>query len=215
MTARPGPRSDPYADLRTRLATLPEAAPSSELGEAAVLILLRIGPSGPEVLAEQRAVRPGDPWSGQVGLPGGRTDPGDRTLAETALRELREELRLLPEALDGVPRLFDVRRARPAGLRVGVFVSRYVGNSQDYHEVDPEEVAAAFWFPLDALENRTQQLRQTSMGEIHVDTVEFEGHIVWGFTLRLLLDFQTWLRSPQGASQTRRVGSRRTPNPTV
>src|SRR6267143_1965576 len=45
-----------------------------------------------EVLLGERRKREGDPWSGQVGLPGGRHHTEDGTLLTTALRETREEV---------------------------------------------------------------------------------------------------------------------------
>src|SRR3989304_31137 len=58
---------------------------------AAVMVLLREGPRGLEVLFGERRKREGDPWSGQVGLPGGRHHDEDGTLLSTAIRETRGE----------------------------------------------------------------------------------------------------------------------------
>ncbi|NUN03240.1 MAG: NUDIX domain-containing protein [Bryobacteraceae bacterium] len=43
------------------------------------------------VLLIRRVEREKDPWSGHWSFPGGRCDPGDRDLLDTALRELEEE----------------------------------------------------------------------------------------------------------------------------
>ena len=61
---------------------------------AAVAIGLRDGPSGPEMLMIQRAVKEGDPWSGHMGFPGGRKDPGDPSDLGCAKRETWEEVGL-------------------------------------------------------------------------------------------------------------------------
>src|SRR5438445_8203050 len=59
---------------------------------AAVMIILRHGERGLEVLLGERRKREGDPWSGQIGLPGGRHHTEDGTMLATALRETREEV---------------------------------------------------------------------------------------------------------------------------
>src|SRR2546430_16557660 len=56
------------------------------------MILLREEPDGLEVPLGERRKREGDPWSGQVGLPGGRPHAADGTLLNTAIRETREEV---------------------------------------------------------------------------------------------------------------------------
>jgi len=196
VTASGTEHPDPALHLQVRFATLPDDPPPSDRADAAVLILLRSGRMGLEVLAEQRAERPGDPWSGHVGLPGGHKMPEDHSLTETVLRELHEEVGIRPSFLDGPPRIFDVQRARPSGLRVAVFVGRVAAVPQGTGSVDPEEVATTFWLPLQALEQTESRPRPTMFGEIQVDSVVFEGHVVWGFTLRVLREFVTWLTTP-------------------
>jgi 8-oxo-dGTP pyrophosphatase MutT (NUDIX family) len=55
-------------------------------------VALVLVPHPDSLLLIRRAERSGDPWSGQVGLPGGRRDPDDATLLSTAVREAVEEV---------------------------------------------------------------------------------------------------------------------------
>jgi 8-oxo-dGTP pyrophosphatase MutT (NUDIX family) len=67
---------------------------------ASTVVLIRQTDTKPELLLIKRAARPGDPWSGHIGLPGGRQDPADllKTSRDadadyvTARREVKEEL---------------------------------------------------------------------------------------------------------------------------
>ncbi len=61
---------------------------------AAVAVILRDGDEGGglEALFIHRAVRAGDTWSGQIAFPGGRREPRDTDLLDTAIRETREEI---------------------------------------------------------------------------------------------------------------------------
>ena len=59
--------------------------------EAAVAMILLQGESSFEMMFILRARKEGDPWSGQMALPGGHREPQDVTLAETAARETWEE----------------------------------------------------------------------------------------------------------------------------
>jgi len=47
---------------------------------AAVALVLLEGPQGLELVLIKRAERGDDPWSGQIALPGGRYEVGDRDL---------------------------------------------------------------------------------------------------------------------------------------
>ena len=59
---------------------------------AAVALVFRAPAGGDtELLVIRRAEREGDPWSGQMGLPGGGQAPNERSLEDTAIRETLEE----------------------------------------------------------------------------------------------------------------------------
>jgi len=204
VSAPGSPAPDPTRHLDVLLSTLPEPPVPPHRAEAAVLILARTTDAGVEVLAEQRAEQATDPWSGQVGLPGGHRDPRDPSLTQTVLRELQEELGFPPEVIVGTPRLFEIRRARPAGLRVAVFAGRCVPAALPVPRVERIEVSGTFWLPLGALESVENRPRTTVFGEASVPTVLFEGHVVWGFTLRVLTDFRQWLHGVNGTPEARR-----------
>jgi ADP-ribose pyrophosphatase len=71
----------------------PIAAEEEEgVRKAAVALIFRLGENDvPELLFIKRAEYEGDPWSGQIAFPGGRAEARDASLAETAIRETREE----------------------------------------------------------------------------------------------------------------------------
>jgi 8-oxo-dGTP diphosphatase len=45
-----------------------------------------------DALFVKRKTSPADPWSGQIALPGGRFEPEDASLIDTAMREVIEEV---------------------------------------------------------------------------------------------------------------------------
>lgn len=58
-------------------------------------VALVVVPDPDRVLLIRRAERAGDPWSGQLALPGGRRDATDLDLLHTAIRETEEETGLV------------------------------------------------------------------------------------------------------------------------
>lgn len=80
-----------HARLARALAgRVPTRADDPSLAHAAVAII--VVPSPDSVLLIRRAERVGDPWSGQMALPGGRHDAADPDLLHTAIREAMEEV---------------------------------------------------------------------------------------------------------------------------
>jgi len=182
----PGSAPARLSDLLDRF---PILSPPVSTAGAAVVIVLREGDSEVETLLIERAERPSDPASGQVAFPGGHVSDGDGSLAATALRELEEEVGLSRADFSGELRYVDTELAIRFGLKVGVFAT---GLSPDAHAPtarSAEEVAHIFWLPRSALATSRPILRETMRGDAEVPATVFEGHILWGFTRRVLCQF--------------------------
>ena len=157
---------------------------------AAVAIVLReAGESGLELLLIKRSEREGDPWSGQIALPGGRHDPTDATLQDTAVRETREETGI-DLAADGIVLgTLDELRPRTPTLP-SIIVTPFVAVVQPAVSIaTSDEVAVAFWVPLSMLADPTMAAESevTVRGATwRVPSYLLGGHIVWGMTERIL-----------------------------
>lgn len=157
--------------------------------EAAVAMVLRSAPSGTELLFVQRAVVDGDPWSGQIGLPGGRRDPGEPDLLDTVVRETREETGIDLRAQGEVIGALDELRPRTPTLPPFI-VRPYVARL----DVEPplvlsDELAGHFWAPLDAIFDpaSTRPTRVSGRGvTMWRDAIHYDGRVIWGLTERIL-----------------------------
>lgn len=158
--------------------------------KAAVALIFRAGADGrPELLFIKRSDYPADPWSGQVAFPGGREEPGDASLADTAARETREETGIdLQKDGTFIGALDDLR---PRIHRLpDVIVRPYVVLLKSYEPlILSHEVALAFWVPLAVLK-QADQWRDTALLArgipISARAFHHEGHVIWGLTERIL-----------------------------
>jgi 8-oxo-dGTP pyrophosphatase MutT (NUDIX family) len=157
---------------------------------AAVALIFRGGESGsPELLFIKRAEYPGDPWSGQIAFPGGREEAGDANLAQTAIRETREETGLDLER--NAVMLGALNDLRPQTIRLPAIIVRpYVMLLGAVPELAlSDEVALAFWIPLDTLKHQGswQEMAVQARGvEMNRRAFLHEGHIIWGMTERIV-----------------------------
>jgi 8-oxo-dGTP pyrophosphatase MutT (NUDIX family) len=184
----PQPLTTRLTDLRSRLAV---QRPLTDEGDdpliwAAVAVIL--APDPDSVLLIQRAERAGDPWSGHMALPGGRQDPADQDLVDTAVRETLEEvgLALRPDQLAGS--LDDVVPRTPVLPPIAVRPYVFVLDRRPELVLNPE-VAAANWVPLDLLLH--PETYHTVRFEIRGESREFPAYrvqeaVVWGMTERIL-----------------------------
>ena len=156
---------------------------------AAVALAFRGDRDEPELLFIQRATREGDPWSGQIALPGGRWSPTDADLEATALRETLEETGLDVRATGRVLGVLDELRPITSTLP-SIIVTPYVAFVAPTADlVLSDEVAAAFWVPWSVLTNPDSDVESevTARGAtFRTSSLVIGEHIVWGMTERIL-----------------------------
>jgi 8-oxo-dGTP pyrophosphatase MutT (NUDIX family) len=153
--------------------------------ESAVLVPVLDGES--QVLFTKRAEHlPNHP--GQMSFPGGRREPEDATLRETALREGHEEVGLDAGGVRFVGRLDDIRTVTDFSVRP--FVMRVP--AREYDPCSPE-VAETAALSLDALTDRdnydSERRDHPHRGEIRLHYFRVDGYTVWGATARMLAQF--------------------------
>jgi 8-oxo-dGTP pyrophosphatase MutT (NUDIX family) len=137
----------------------------------------------------KRAEHESDPWSGHVACPGGRKEPGDRDLEQTAIRETWEETGVdLGRAGRILGTLDDLSPRTPVlpPIVIRPFVAAVPARVE---LIQSPEVAAAFWVPLTAL--RTTASWGTGTVTVRgvqrtVPTFTHGEYLVWGLTERVL-----------------------------
>lgn len=185
----PSPPS--LAELRATLADTPLAPVSGPHREAAVAVAFAPLEAGPGVLLIERAHRPGDPWSGQIALPGGRREEQDADVVATAIRETEEEVgvTLPPAAL--VSRLPPIA-ARRRGLVTDLWVHpvAFVLDAPTPPGTS-DEVAASRWVTLTELldpRNARHHTVDVPGGKSRFPAMRLGPWILWGLTWRILDD---------------------------
>jgi len=182
------------ADLRaiaSRLALREpvRSEPGSYDQEAAVAVCLRPGEGSIEALFIRREDHPGDPWSGDAAFPGGRRDPRDASLWETAMRETLEETGLDLRASGSLLGTLDDVHPR-AVVVPNLNVTPFVAVVPAAAAATPRsEVVAVEWIPLAELarpERAGLKTLEGSSGRREFPTVHFGDMEIWGLTHRIL-----------------------------
>jgi 8-oxo-dGTP pyrophosphatase MutT (NUDIX family) len=184
-----------FTRLRQALAARPAALAERDppFKEAAVTLLLREAADDVELLLIRRATREGDPWSGQIGLPGGRWSPEDASLEQTALRETLEEVGLDVTRSGEVIGVLDELRPRTPVLPP-IIVRPFVCALRDVPALTPsDEVAEMRWVRVGALFHPSTRV-QTSVRvrdfQMKVAAYQVDDFTVWGMTERILATFE-------------------------
>ena len=155
---------------------------------AAVAAIFRRSSDGTELLFIERATRDGDPWSGQMALPGGRVDRTDVSSSATAERETREEIGV---DLTHARRLGRLDDFHGGGRPIIVTPHGYWWDGAPPELRLNHEVAAALWVPLQHLGDPSNRIDYVypPLGDQRWPGIAVPGdRVVWGLTLRLLND---------------------------
>lgn len=181
----------PFESIRDHLARVPpRRVVAPDAWEAAVaLVLVPVEEDDHDLLLIKRAVRSGDPWSGQMALPGGRREDRDSNLLATARRETLEEtgIDLPAEALLGeLDDLYPNIKMLPS-----VVVRPFVfGLPQRPAVIPSSEVAVHVWASIGALRASQGHTDVEVRGlRRRVEAFILGEHVVWGMTHRILAPF--------------------------
>jgi 8-oxo-dGTP pyrophosphatase MutT (NUDIX family) len=126
---------------------------------------------------------------GQVCFPGGTREPSDSSLLQTALREVEEEISLKAEDVEILGELDDITT-----LTSNYVISPFVSfiSTLPVLRTDSREVKGTFSIPLSFLMDETNCKQDFR-------SYEYEDHIIWGATARILRQFIGLLKSESGA----------------
>ena len=122
--------------------------------------------------------------AGEISFPGGRRDPGEPELVETALREAHEEIGLLPATVH-VAGALPPTPTIATGYAIHPFVGA-ISTPQDWAPSE-REVEEIIEVPLSVLAGGYGRRRLIRRGIPFVtDTYELGDSMVWGATARIL-----------------------------
>ena len=155
--------------------------------DAAVLIPVYRSPDG-ELHIVMILRNPGGVHGGQIAFPGGKHDPEDETMLDTALREVREELGLIVERNDVLAEL-PMEQTRTTGYRVFPFLARIA--VPDRWQIAEREIAAIVDVKLTDLTRRDAHDKMigrfpTWEKAQQVSFYRIGEHRLWGLSYRIL-----------------------------
>jgi 8-oxo-dGTP pyrophosphatase MutT (NUDIX family) len=177
--------SERLTRLKENLSFNPRSSSDEPVDAVVGILLYQESADELNTLLIHRVERSNDPWSGQIGLPGGRVEKFDGSTSEALEREVREEVGL---ELSEEGELLGLLSVGHPGRRIEMKVQPWVyGLHRRPEVISGPEVQHAFWVSLSKLPS----LRRTSEVEIRgtrilVEAFLVDGRVVWGFTYRVL-----------------------------
>jgi 8-oxo-dGTP diphosphatase len=166
--------------------------PASEKldAQAAVVVLLKATSQGFEVLLVKRAEKTGDPWSGQIALPGGKCDADDEDLKATVVRETLEETGIrLHVGCRFLGAMETVRSTQKPEMKILPFL---VIQEQDQTIELNEELTEYFWTPLTEFAKNKGTVK-FCFGEYPAYIIE--NRVIWGLTYKIMQNLLSLISS--------------------
>ena len=198
MTDTPPSNDERFARLSEHLLPLshmrsaPDIQGASRARTAGVLVPIVERPAGPMLLLTLRA-KSLSQHAGQIAFPGGRVDPGDADVVETALRETREETgidRSFITPLGGLDAVESVTEFLmfPVVARVREGFATVA---------NPAEVEAIFEVPFAFVMDTANHVRKSgTFAGVARDyySITYGDYDIWGATARILVNLSRRLR---------------------
>lgn len=164
--------------------------PHTDYREAAVLVLLLEDVAAvPQIVLAKRSADIGS-YAGQVCFPGGLKEPGDPSLHDTVIREVREELGLEPEDYRIITALDDFRDGRGRLVRpfVAVMPLELFRRS---HRLDSSELDSVIYLAVNQLDDlREGQPPGRLSRRLPSYYLTIGEDIVWGLSASILAHFR-------------------------
>ena len=157
------------------------------LTPAGVMLLIYPKDGDHCILLQKRSSRV-DSHKGEVSFPGGKMDPEDENLLDTALRETHEEMGINPRDVEVFGALDQT------ATTTGFCTSPFAGTIPYPYEFSPqeEEVAEVLEVPVSSLvdaANRRDEIRIAGGDLQYAPVFAYDGHIIFGATARVLHRF--------------------------
>ena len=134
--------------------------------------------------------------SAQISFPGGKAEPEDNNLSQTALRETYEEIGVETDDID-VVMPFSKIYIPPSNFLVYPFLG--LSYITPVFNPDPAEVAAVIELPLETFLDDSiviETKMQTSYAaSIKVPAFKFKEHIVWGATAMIMSELKETIKT--------------------
>lgn len=152
--------------------------------------MLLVTQENPSIVLIRRPIKKGDPWSGDICLPGGRKAKDDKHSFATAVRETREEVSLdLSSQGSYLGRLSDVltrahERTRPMLVTPYVFAIDSAATLKLSHEA--REIMVVPLAFLGNPKNRQTMHWQKGLISLRLPCYRYKGARIWGLTLSML-----------------------------
>lgn len=171
---------------------------------ASVALIIRVHEDrGLEILMIERSHREGDPWSGHMAFPGGKKEKNDYDSADTATREVFEEIGLHLRPHQQLGRLSDLitrHHDNKSLMKITPWVY-FLEEHHSYRFTLNHEAQSIIWLPLNHLipeHRKTMQwplLKRWGLKlNVPLPHYLFENRKIWGLSLMILDELNHLMR---------------------